>query len=53
MKLLQTLKAILQCVKGNGKVKVFLCLTKCHAINMNWGSGCKAPRILDLGTKWR
>jgi hypothetical protein len=30
-----------------------LCLTKHHAMKTYWGSGGIAPRILDLGTKWR
>jgi hypothetical protein len=36
------------------KVKVkSLCLTKHRTMKTYWGSGCKAPRILDLGTRWR
>jgi len=36
------------------KVKLSLCFTKHHAIKkMCWGSGNIAPRILDLGTRWR
>jgi hypothetical protein len=35
------------------KVKLSLCLTKHHAIRTYWGSGGIAPRILDLGTRWR
>jgi hypothetical protein len=30
-----------------------LCLTKHHAMKAYWGSGGIAPRILDLGTRWR
>jgi hypothetical protein len=30
-----------------------LCLTKYHAMKTYWGSGGIAPRILDLGTRWR
>jgi hypothetical protein len=30
-----------------------LCLTKHHAMKTYSGSGCIAPRILDLGTRWR
>jgi hypothetical protein len=30
-----------------------LCLTKHHAMKMYWGSGDIAPRMLDLGTRWR
>jgi len=39
-------------VKGE-KVKLSLCLTKHHAMKMYWGSGGIAPRILDLGTRWK
>jgi hypothetical protein len=35
------------------KVKLSLCLTKHHAIKAYWGIGGIAPRILDLGTRWR
>jgi hypothetical protein len=35
------------------KVKLFLCLAKHHAMKTCWGSGGIAPRILDLGTRWR
>jgi hypothetical protein len=35
------------------KVKLSLCLTKHHAMKGYWGSGGIAPRILDLGTRWR
>jgi hypothetical protein len=28
-------------------------LTKHHAMKAYWGSGGMAPRILDLGTRWR
>jgi hypothetical protein len=38
-------------VKVKGKVS--LCLTKHHAMKTYWGSGGLAPRILDLGTRWR
>jgi hypothetical protein len=38
----------------SGPVKVkSLCLTKHHAMKAYWGSGDIAPRILDLGTRWR
>jgi hypothetical protein len=30
-----------------------LCLTKHHAMKTYWESGGIAPRILDLGTRWR
>jgi hypothetical protein len=30
-----------------------LCLTKHHAMKTYWGSWGVAPRILDLGTRWR
>jgi hypothetical protein len=39
--------------KGKVKVKLSLCLTKQHTMKTYWGSGGIAPRILDLGTKWR
>jgi hypothetical protein len=39
-------------VKGK-EVKLSLCLTKHHTMKMYWGSGGIAPRILDLGTRWR
>jgi hypothetical protein len=39
------------------KVKVkkvkSLCLTQHQAVKSYWGSGVIAPRILDLGTRWR
>jgi hypothetical protein len=35
------------------KVKLSLCLTKHQAMKTYWGSGGIAPRILDLGTRWR
>jgi hypothetical protein len=35
------------------KVKLSLCLTKHHVMKAYWGSGGIAPRILDLGTRWR
>jgi hypothetical protein len=40
---------------GKAKVKLSLCsfLTEHHAIKACWGSGGIAPRILDLGTRWR
>jgi hypothetical protein len=40
-------------VKGKVKVKLSLCLTKHHALKTYWGSGGIAPRILDLGIRWR
>jgi hypothetical protein len=30
-----------------------LCLTKHHAMKTYWGSGGVAPRILNLGARWR
>jgi hypothetical protein len=33
------------------KVKLSLCLTKHHAMKMDWGSGSISPCILDLGTR--
>jgi hypothetical protein len=36
------------------KLKVCLCaLTEHHAVKAYWGSGCIAPRILGLDTRWR
>jgi hypothetical protein len=35
------------------KVKLPLCLTKQRTMKTYWGSGDTAPRILDLGTRWR
>jgi len=32
-------------------LRVFL--TKHHARKAYWGSECIAPRILDVGTRWR
>jgi hypothetical protein len=38
--------------KGKGK-KLSLFLNKHHAVKTYRGSGDIAPRILDLGTRWR
>jgi hypothetical protein len=38
---------------GKVKAKFSLCLTEHHSMKAYWGSGCIAPRILDLGTRWR
>jgi hypothetical protein len=35
------------------KVKLSLFLTKHHAMKAYWGRRGIAPRILDLGTRWR
>jgi hypothetical protein len=35
------------------KVKLSLCLTKHHAMKTYYRSGGIAPRILDLGSRWR
>jgi hypothetical protein len=35
-----------------GKVPV-LFLTQHHTMKTYWGSGCTAPRILNLGNRWR
>jgi hypothetical protein len=35
------------------KVKLSMCLTKHQAMKRYWASGGIAPRILDLGTRWR
>jgi hypothetical protein len=34
-------------------VKLSLCLAKHYAMKTYWGSGGIAPRILDVGTRWR
>jgi hypothetical protein len=43
--------ALLYC---NEKIKLCLCyfLIEHRAMKEYWGSGCTAPRILDLGTIW-
>jgi hypothetical protein len=40
-------------VKVKVKVNLSLYLTKHHAMKTYWRSGGIAPRILDLGTRWR
>jgi hypothetical protein len=35
------------------KIKLSLTLTTYHAMKMNWGSEGTAPRILNLGTRWK
>jgi hypothetical protein len=41
-------------VKGNSiGIVVSVLLTEHHAMKPYWGSGGIAPRILDLGTRWR
>jgi hypothetical protein len=35
------------------KVKSSLCLNKYHAMKTYWGNENIAPRILNLGTRWR
>jgi len=35
------------------KIRLSLCLTKHHALKTYWGSGGTAPRILELGIRWR
>jgi hypothetical protein len=41
-------------IKVKVKVKLPLCfLTEHHAMKAYWGSGGIAPRILNLGTRWR
>jgi hypothetical protein len=44
---------IIEMSKVKVKVKLSLCLTKHHSMKAYWGSGGIAPRILDLGTRWR
>jgi hypothetical protein len=41
-----------QSLTDNVKLKLFLCLTKHHAMKTYWGSGDIVPRILDFGTRW-
>jgi hypothetical protein len=42
------------CVITPCKVKVSLCLTNWALRHEDvWGSGCRGPRFLDLGTSWR
>jgi hypothetical protein len=45
----------LELIKRKGKVKVVpvLFLTEHHAMEVCLGSGGIAPRILDLGARWR
>jgi len=45
----------LECLDSNNTLhtKLSLCLTNHHAMKMYWGSGGVAPRILNLGTRWR
>jgi hypothetical protein len=45
--------ATLLVIDKNGKVVSVLFLTEHHAMKAYWGSGSRAPRILDLGTRWR
>jgi hypothetical protein len=40
-------------IKVKVKINWFLCLTKHHAMKTYWGSRGIAPRILDLGSRWR
>jgi hypothetical protein len=41
-------------VKSRGKGKVVpVLLTKHHSMKAYWGSECLAPRIFDLGIRWR
>jgi hypothetical protein len=39
--------------KGKGKVVPVLFLTEHQSMEAYWRSGCIAPRILDLGARWR
>jgi hypothetical protein len=41
--------------EGDGmvKIKLSLCLTNYHAMKTYWESGCTAPRILNLCTRWK
>jgi hypothetical protein len=40
-------------VKVKVKLKLSLCLRKHDAMKTYWGSGGIAPRLLDLGTRWK
>jgi hypothetical protein len=40
-------------VKGKKIFPILLFLTEHHAMKAYWGSGGIAPRILDIGTRWR
>jgi hypothetical protein len=40
-------------VNVNVKIKSLYFLTENHPIKAYWGSRGTAPRILDLGTRWR
>jgi hypothetical protein len=63
--LTENFRVLFQSVQGNRvslmslkvtlkvKVKLCLCLTKHHAMKAYVGNGGIAPRILDLGTRWR
>jgi len=44
---------VVSSVKVKGKKVKSLCLTKHHAMKTYCGSGGIAPRIPDLGTRWR
>jgi hypothetical protein len=39
--------------KGKGKIVPVLFLTEHHAMQAYWGNGGIAPRILDLGSRWK
>jgi hypothetical protein len=50
---LQSMRLTDHVTLNNVKVKLSLCLSKYRAMKTYWGSGGIAPRILDLGTRWR
>jgi hypothetical protein len=40
-------------IKLKVKLSLSFALTEQHTMKAYWGSGSIAPRILDLGTRWR
>jgi hypothetical protein len=40
-------------VKVKGKVVPVIFLSDHHAMKAYWGNGSIAPRILNIGTRWR
>jgi len=40
------------CLAKYHAVKTFLCLINHHVMKRYWVSGCIAPHILNLGTRW-
>jgi hypothetical protein len=48
-----SMELVIRYITFKVKVKLSLWLTKHHAMKAYWRSGGIAPRILDLGTRWR